>query len=233
MKDCSRSEVTVAFSLLQKWLIEVFQMELVEARRLADEALVIQETEVADGFRSGNLVLARLATELEPSMLRLLVHELRVRAVAERQLAARLLKESSLSADDVVSEVRSALESETDPLVIGWLVTALGYTWSPAALPDLYALARHESSDVRVQVPDALSECAEAGFGQVGDSLLDLSRDEDHDVRWSAIYELAAWLPDASDERVRMRLADAATVDPVTEIRATAAGALGQDEHNQ
>lgn len=176
--------------------IEVLRVELADMDQLTAEALATQGLETANGFSTGNDALARLVRDLRADELRAMVRRLRNQNIDERQLAARLLKESALSPEAVLDEVRTALSTEAEPTVVRWLVSALGYTRSPSALADLRALASHPVADVRFQVPDALSMCATGAFDQVADPLLQLSGDADDDVRWSAIYELRAWLSD-------------------------------------
>jgi hypothetical protein len=101
-----------------------------------------------------------LRSQLTPSDLRDLVHELRQGGVPERELAARLLAHSSLSGASVVAEVRGALRAAEDPQVIRWLVAALQHTREPTALPGLRTLANHPDARVRFGVPDALSSCS-------------------------------------------------------------------------
>ena len=85
-------------------------------------ALASQEVERGSGFASANPSLDALRSQLTPSDLRGLVHELRQGGVPERELAARLLAHSSLSGASVVDEVRGALQAAEDPQVIRWFV---------------------------------------------------------------------------------------------------------------
>jgi hypothetical protein len=200
-------------------------VELSERARLVAEARAGQDVELADGFTVPNRALARLAGEVPGTDLRDLVGELRRGSPTDRQLAARLLKEGDLTPEDRLAETRAALAVETDPLVVRWLVGALGATRSRAALPDLRRLAADTRAEVRFPVPDALSACTDT-FGDVADTLLALARDGDEDVRWSAVYELAAWWPDTGGATIRARLAEVAAADPVADIRSLAADAL-------
>jgi HEAT repeat protein len=198
-------------------------------------ALRTQEEERADGYFSGNPSLQEIQRQLAPAELLSLVRELRrSRDAPVRELAARLLKEGPVPATSVTDEVRRALGDEEDPSVIRWLVSALQYARDPRALPDLKRLAGHPESEVRFGVPDALSFCAPQ-WRDVEDDLLQLSKDPEPDVRWSATFELAAWLegpPDGTSEadlaRIRARLEELAQSEPDPDTRATAAEALKQ-----
>ena len=132
----------------------------------------------------------------------------------------------------MTNEVRRALRDEKDPGVIRWLVSALQWGRDPRALPDLKRLACHPDSEVRFGVPDALSFCAPR-FRDVVDDLLQLSKDPERDVRWSAAFELASWLQgppggttEADVTRIRSRLEELALSEPDPDIRAEAAEAL-------
>ncbi len=210
--------------------VDVDQVEPGEIDRIAVEALATQRLEIEDGFTGPNAALYRLATGVPAEDLRALVRRLRSGSTAERLLAARLLNEGSLATNDVLAEARAALDMETDPSVLSWIVSSLGYSRSEAALPEIGTMASHPSGEVRFQVPDALSMCSGGVFDHVADDLLRLSHDDDDDVRWSAVFELAAWRVDTSDERVRDRLAEAATSDPAPAVRAAAADGLRGDQ---
>src|SRR5262249_23059166 len=113
---------------------------------------------------------------------------------------------------------------------------ALQYARDPGAVPDLKRLAEHSAGAVRFGVADALSSSAPS-FRDVGDTLIALSDDPDRDVRWSAVFELAAWLErpweritDADADRVRRTLEHLARSDPDPEIRADAANAVARAE---
>lgn len=207
-------------------------MELSPTYPLVLAALATQEEERATGFASANPPLSMLQEQLEPRALLGLVHDLRSGHTAERELAARLLVQARLPGAAVVGEVRRALGDEEDPEVIRWLVAALQYAREPAALAELRRLARHPDGRVRYGVPDALSGCAER-FGDVADTLIELSKDDDRDVRWSATFELVAWLTDkppritsADRDSLLMRLREIASADPDPEVRSKAAEAV-------
>jgi hypothetical protein len=199
---------------------------------LISEALAWQEVERGGGFATANPSLDALRSQFPPSDLRDLVHELRQGGLPERELAARLLAHSSLPGASVVDEVRGALEAEEDPQVIRWLVAALQHAGEPTALPELRTLANHPDARVRFGVPDALSSCSDQ-FKDVADTMICLSKDDDREVRWSATFELAAWLTCAASgtagadlARLLSRVQELAASDPDPEIRAAAAAAV-------
>jgi len=216
----------------QEKAIPVLLMELSPTHPLVVSALARQEEERQTGFASANHAMSMLQEQLEQPALLSLVHGLRSGRLEERELAARLLVQARLPGAAVVDEVRLALRDERDPQVIRWLVAALQYAREPAGLAELRRLARHPDARVRFGVPDALSSCAER-FGDVADTLVELSKDGDRDVRWSATFELVAWLDDlpprissAGRDRSLRRLREIASADNDPEIRTMAAEAL-------
>jgi hypothetical protein len=206
-------------------------MEMSSTHSLVLAALAAQEEERATGFASADSSLSMLQEQLEPSALLGLIHELRSGRLAERELAARLLVQARLPGAAVVDEVRLALGDEQDPQVIRWLVAALQYARESTGLADLTRLARHPDARVRFGVPDALSSCGER-LGDVADTLVEMSKDGDRDVRWSATFELVAWVGEASPrtttagrDRLVERLRVIASADADPEIRSMAAQA--------
>jgi HEAT repeat protein len=162
------------------------------------------------------------------------VRELRNSAdVDERLLAARLLNQPDppLPGTTIVELVREALLKENDGQVINWLVIALQYAGEPTALADLKRLADHADARVRFAVPGAFSTCSEE-FGLIENAMIDLSKDGDRDTRWSAVFEVAAWMVGGAEikpdekARVLVRLSELAASDDDHEIRATAAEGL-------
>jgi hypothetical protein len=192
--------------------VKVFLLELRHMKDLVQEALVGQEQERATGFASANAALDELLQVAQPGVLAL-VHELRSGEEPERELAARLLSASALASSVVQEEVREAAGTESDGDVLRWLVFALNATKDPGAIEQLVNFARHEDARVRFGVPDALSSCA-ARFGDISLLLGELSRDAERDVRWSATYELAAWLTERAP-----RITDSERADVVSMLR--------------
>jgi hypothetical protein len=204
-------------------------------RDLINAALVEQALHRAGGWlepyhalyavqRLGGSELVDVVRELQAS-----------RNVAERLLGARLLNQPKppLAGTTILELVREALQHETDGEVINWLVIALQYGHERSALPDLKQLAKHPDATARFVVPDALSACSE-NFGEIDSEMLELSKDRDRDVRWSAAFELAAWMRSGPGEpeitadqkaRVVARLAKLAADDDA-EIRSVAVEGL-------
>lgn len=204
--------------------LAVLPMELGRLRSVISEALRLQEVEEANAFATANPALDAASQAGSESLLQALRY-LRDGNVQERQLHARLLSVANMPESRRLTDLLHALAEESDAKVIRWLVFGLRNTASASAVDRLLQLARHPSPEVRFPVPDALSACAE-NFDVIADALLDLSRDEDADVRWSAAFELAAWWTDAKDPRIRYRFWEISTADPSNEIREVAREAL-------
>lgn len=192
---------------------------------LVRAALARQEDERADGFGLHNAPLTALRDQLDADELLGLIDQLRAGGLPDRELAARLLAHGHLHFDLVTAAVYRALESETEPQVIAWLVWALAFAADPSSLTVLKLLSKHPDAEVRFPVPDAFSACARE-FSEIADHMITLSRDGDRDVRWSAAFELAAWLdnepPPLESDRIIQRLSEFATTDPDLEIRSLA-----------
>jgi hypothetical protein len=204
-------------------------MAVSDTEQLVAEALQAQSLEELSGFAESNPALARLATAPDLDQLLREVQYLRSGDQPGRQLHARILAECHLSPQRRIDELRRVLSDEPDPKVIRWIVIGFRNAASASALPDLHSLAHHASADVRFPVPDALSACA-TSFDDVAHALLELSRDQDPDVRWSAAFELGAWWADTKDPRIRRRLSALRTDDESQEVRNAAADALSGGE---
>ena len=86
-------------------------------------------------------------------------------------------------------------QGRVDPEIISWLVGALRER--PGTLPPTNdrAICGSPSGASPLHRADAIDACA-LNFSQVAEVLLLLAGDLDRDVRWSAAFELAAWLED-------------------------------------
>lgn len=174
-----------------------------------------------------------------PELLALAQALRRSQDVRERELAAWLIGQSPLPATTISDEVREALASEEDAEVICRLIWALVYAPAADMLPDLERLAAHHDDRVRFPVPDALSRCAPR-FEAIETTLMQLSSDPDPDVRWSAAFELGAWLEDSDDlttaaevARILARLRALAESDPDNDVRALATQKMSEaDDDN-
>lgn len=166
----------------------------ISVNELIADALARQEVERQTGFAIENEALHQLMGLAQEELI-LTVRGLLREGKAERELGARLLGSETLSGGAVRAEVDAALTSVIDPEVIRWLVGALGKTRDPDSLPMILRFVVHPQAQVRFMVPDALDACA-THFSQVAETLFVLAGDRDRDVRWSAVFELAAWLDD-------------------------------------
>ena len=200
---------------------------------LVADALAKQEAERLTGFASANEPLYQLM-RLAPEDLIGIVRGLLNGAKAERELAARLLGSETLSGEAVRAEVDAISRSEIDPEIISWLVGALGKTRDPSSLPMIERFATHPDARVRFVVPDAIDACA-LNFSQAAEVLFLLAGDLDRDVRWSAAFELAAWLGDdegrlaeGNRNEIEARLRGLLLTEPDSEIRELAKSALAE-----
>jgi hypothetical protein len=220
-------------------LIETVRILLVNLNPIQSviaAALAEQDKHHASGFTSATPLRWAVQRQLDPEALRDLVRELRQSDdVAERELSASLLAQAPLPGPIVLEEARSALQGENDGHVIGRLLEAIAFSHQPDALPELHKLADHPDAQVRYLVPDALSGCG-APFDDVEGDLTKLSGDTDCDVRWSATYELTAWLREPDDAttaqrtRILARLHELAANDPDEDVRSLAAENLSEHD---
>jgi len=140
-------------------------------------------------------------------------------------LHARLVASiPSIESTHRLSEALSSLKEEPHADVVSWLVVALRETRMREAVPVLANLAAHPAEHVRFAVPDALSACAE-DLETILRCLLMLSADIDDDVRWSAVFELVAWLPESDHPAIYARLKRLAETEQVDAVRQLAASA--------
>jgi len=204
-------------------------MGVTRLRELLARALRDQDPEADPSFAAPNPAFNELTAYADFEELLVASEYLRLGPTGERQLHARLLADSNMSPERRLAEVLRVLEDESDPTVIRWLVFGLRNAASPTALGLLRELANHESPEVRFPVPDALSASAET-FEAIADVLLELSRDEDPDVRWSAVFELGAWWTEIKDPRIRDRLREVQESDPSYKVRRAAAEGLDPNE---
>jgi len=198
-----------------------------EADQLAADALVAQDEEQASGYSALNRPLRRLSSELSESGAERLIAALCTGDLGARQLAPRILIETTLPSAFVIGQLRAIAESEQSGVVLRWVATALGYTRDSSALPLLRELSKHPDAAVRFPSVDALAMSSGDAPEAVEPDLLRLSTDADRDVRWSAIVELAALLEDGeAGEDAVARLRKAASDDTDEEIRVLAREAI-------
>ncbi|WIN00288.1 HEAT repeat domain-containing protein [Actinoplanes oblitus] len=122
--------------------------------------------------------------------------------------------------DETVALMRARLRDETDPAVVRWIVSALGYHRCHEALPQVVALAGHPDERVRFHVAAALPSLVDLDRvePEAAGALIRLCHDEDDETRFYALYavtreiaglevqavtELTAQLADDPDEQIR------------------------------
>jgi HEAT repeat protein len=145
-----------------------------------------------------------------------------------RILAVRLLRELDNYKDEIVPALVEALAHETDDVVLSWLVEAFGLTHGGWVTDRLFALADHPDPGVRYAVCGALS--ARRMLSEAArQCLVGLAADPDPEVRFSAVFELGAWMREVPDPRILLTVR-AATEDPDPHVARTARDALrGRD----
>ncbi|SNS90966.1 HEAT repeat-containing protein [Actinoplanes regularis] len=143
--------------------------------------------------------------------------------------------------DETVALLRARLRDETDPAVVRWIVSALGYHHGGEALSQVVALAGHPDDRVRFHVAAALPSLVDLDHvePEAADALIRLCHDEDDETRFYALYaatreiagldvqavtELTARLADDSDEQVRAMAV--AHHEAIREVRELLTGAF-------
>lgn len=145
-----------------------------------------------------------------------------------------------------VALMRARLPAETEPAVLRWMVSALGYHRDRESLAQVAALAGHPDARVRFHVAAALPSLADPTTAEpeTVDALLRLCRDGDADIRFYAVYaatremaglslptvdRLTARLLDDPDEQVSAMAA--AHREAVRDLRRRLAGTVGECDH--
>jgi hypothetical protein len=150
----------------------------------------------------------------------------------QRELGVRILRELGAEQDDgrrpfsteTIPLLRSRLRQESDPGVLGWVVSALGYHGARAALAEILALAGHHDAWLRFSVAAALPSLVDPGGiePEAAEALIRLCHDQDSDTRFYALYaatqEVAGFDADALNALTGELLAD-----PDPQVRAMAA----------
>jgi HEAT repeat protein len=193
---------------------------------LVDDALEAQELEAK------NAALELLIDDPSEEVFRQAVSLCFRQQTAERKLGVRILRELgrplmpfAVAATGVLMEV--ILESpDTDLLV--WEISALGNQHEPAALAVLWELANHSESPVRDAICGAISGAAQKiGLDEHSlQVLVQLSHDNDASVRFSAVFELAAWRAEGVSSAELLSALEHATLDADPKVSATAVRGL-------
>jgi hypothetical protein len=156
---------------------------------------------------------------------------------AERILAVRILRELEAVGDKdrerpfwqrSLPAFLDAMANERDAEVMRELIAGIGFLGRPEALIRLTGLTQYPDGGVRYSLAGAIAATiADLSRPEaVAIASLDrLAEDEDPDVRYSAVFELAWWGPD--DPTVRRRLSIAAE-DTDEQVAAYARGGLGR-----
>jgi hypothetical protein len=195
-----------------------------------DSLLLQQDIEFRAGFASTNALLHSIIVDSpESELLRVGKQELRSGDVRRRILGIRLVRELKRYQDEATAELADMLGRETDPDVIYWLVSAFGFLKSDPVTGRLRVLADHPDPGVRYHVATALANSASGKISAASvDALLALSRDENAEVRFSAIFELGSWWKTSRDPRIESALKHAILDDNDPLVRRVAADALEQ-----
>jgi HEAT repeats len=182
---------------------------------LIDSLLLQQDMEFSSDFASTNTLLHSTIIEAdERELLTAGRQEIRSEDPRRRILGVRLIRELKQYSGDAAAEIGRMLTSERDPEVMYWVVGAFGFLKSDSVGDQLRELVSHPSPGVRYNVATALAnrESAEIPSDSV-DALLTLARDQDAEVRFSAIFELGSWWKMNHDRRIESALKYAIDTD--------------------
>jgi hypothetical protein len=149
----------------------------------------------------------------------------------QRELGVRILRELGDDqpegrrpfAEQTVSLMRARLGEETDPAVVRWIVSALGYHRGQEALLEVVALAGHPDDRVRFHVAAALPSLIDLDRVQpeAAGALVRLCHDDDADTRYYALYAATREIGGLDVQQVTRLTAELAD-DPDDQVRAMA-----------
>jgi hypothetical protein len=149
-----------------------------------------------------------------------------------RKLGARILRElGDEQADgrrpfshETVALMRARLRDETDPAVVRWIVSTLGYHRGQEALSEVVALAGHPDDRVRFHVAAALPGLVNLDHveAEAADALIGLCHDDDAETRYYALYAVTREIGGLNVQEVT-RLVAQLVNDPDEQIRTMAA----------
>lgn len=198
-------------------------MELAEARRLSALAFAA-ELEVDGDART--VALGDLISREPFDRAFEVAQRLSAALPSERAVAAHLLRQlyEVRPQPSIVAAIVEMIDNERDPTVVAPLITALSWTRQLDHLPVVLRYKADKSELVRWAVSDGLS-CF-APDQRAASALVDLAHDIDTDVRWSAVYEIGAWVSEMRLDEMVSVLSEAAEHDPDKEVREAAADAL-------
>ena len=149
----------------------------------------------------------------------------------QRELGVRILRELGDEqpggrrpfSEQTVALMRVRLGEETDPAVVRWIVSTLGYHRGQQSLPEVVALADHPDDRVRFHVAAALPSLVNLDRvePEAADALARLCHDDDTDTRYYALYAATREIG-GLDVQLVTRLTAQLTDDPDEQIRAMA-----------
>jgi hypothetical protein len=199
--------------------------------KLLQQLIAEQQREEATNFAYLSETLAGLITSRTPGwLLEMGTQLLGSERSDERILGTRLVRELKSDAVLVTKRLLEVLEDEHDDAVIAWLLNALAFLGRPEALSAISSFAGSASAGVREAVATAISGCSTPDLSQGSrDVLVRLAHDADHQVRFSAVFELGEWWKEKLDVAIQLEL-DVATRDAEPSVQRVARAALFDDE---
>jgi HEAT repeat protein len=201
-------------------LIDVLIAELAEERS-------------RDTAQSATLLAKTIEATPEKELLRVAPILLESPDSMRRILGSRFLRELKDHRFEAADYLGEALLRETDIAVLEELTAAIGFTGAPFVWSKLRSLVDHPTPQVRFHLATAISASFSDGLTlNARDALLLLSRDEDPQVRYSAVFELAS-LRKAQiirDPMIEARLLELGEGDSSPTVRNAARGAFDEDE---
>jgi hypothetical protein len=146
----------------------------------------------------------------------------------QRLLGAMILRELGNSCregspfrSEIIALLRQRLAQESDPGVLQWVISGLGYQGGMEALAEVVRLVEHPDDRVRFTIAAALpylvADPAQVPEGAVA-ALRRLCQDSDADTRWYALTAVVEELPGIDSEQRRAIVA-ARLDDPDDQIR--------------
>lgn len=149
-----------------------------------------------------------------------------------RILGVRILRELGEQQPDgcrpftgeTIPLLRDQLRRESEPDVLLWIVSALGFHCARETLPEIAALARHPDARVRFHVAANLTRLVDlrAVDSAAADALIRLCRDDDADTRYYALYAATREIAGMNVEQVTTLTAELMS-DPDDQISTMAA----------
>ena len=174
--------------------------------------------EVAEDDRDGPFpYLVALHTRPTREVFDTAAHLLSDDDATARELGARVLRELGPSDDtgrrpftaEAVPLLVHLLDHESEPRVLGWAISALGYNSAREALSEVLTFAAHSHCGVRFHVAAALPALVDPDQVEpaASEALQRLCRDQDADTRFYALYALVEELPGVDQAQVNQALA--------------------------